>query len=130
MKLFNSIFNPFVSNGRFETNKKGHIQIATHFLNIYDFVSQGQSGTKCLDFYFEAKTLAHAESLRNDLIQLGYSIDRIMKKHEFCYFITGTTHQFTIDQHSFMQWIAQMNEVGFINDCLFDGWGIMGKLES
>jgi len=48
-------------------------------------------------------------------------------KSEFS--IIGITCPISLEDNDFKEWIEKMNELGFINDCRFDGWGMLTPME-
>ena len=78
-----------------------------------------------MEFFFYSKTIAKAESLSGDLEKLGYEVYGINESENNLYSIIGLTTPISLKEKEMDKWIQKMNELGFANDCKFDGWGTM-----
>ena len=82
-----------------------------------------------MEFFYYSRTRENADGLKKDLEKIGYKVYGIEKSTENQYSIIGVTLPINIEKDKFKDWIKYMNEIGFINDCDFDGWGTLSNLD-
>jgi len=116
---------PFVSVKDFEESIQGQNQTLFHFLKLVKRFDKSMDKERQIEFFFYSQTLEDAESLKKDLEKTGYEVYGIDKSENGKYSIVGLTTHMSLDKKSFEDWIQKMNEFGFINDCEFDGWGML-----
>ena len=116
---------PFVSVKDFEENIQGQKQTLFHFLKLLRRVDKSMDEERQIEFFFYSQTMEDAESLKKDLEKTGYEVYGIDKSENGKYSIIGLTSVLSLDEKCFENWIDKMNEFGFINDCEFDGWGML-----
>ena len=67
---------------------------------------------------------AKAAALAGDLEQLGYSAEYgPSAKDPRTFLVNGWTAKMPMDEPTVVAWALQMCELGFRDDCDFDGWG-------
>ena len=82
-----------------------------------------------MEFFFYSKTRVNANELKKDLEKIGYEVYGIERSTKNQYSIIGVTPPISLEGEKFKKWIKKMNEIGFINDCNFDGWGTISFLD-
>ena len=121
-KLSNSI-------KKFESNLKGQKATVDQYLELLSTFETEDAKLKEMEFFYYSKTKENANRLKKDLEKIGYKIYGIEKSTENEYSIIGVTPPIDLEKNKFKNWIKYMNEIGFINDCDFDGWGTLSKLD-
>ena len=131
-KLRMDIFNflkPFVSAKKFESNLKGQRDSANRYLDMLSICDKNMEETKRMEFFFYSKTRENADELKKYLEKNGYEIYGIERSTKNQYSIIGVTPPISLEEDKFKKWIEKMNEIGFINDCNFDGWGTLSHVD-
>lgn len=137
MKLFTVIFETkleapmqsktsihLVTIKDFERNLQDHKRASSQFLDTLNtFVDIECYETK-VEFFFHTWDKLDAVALKDDLVKMGYEVyvidnDSIRKK----WTVTGSTLPMSIKNKKLNSWIDAMSELGFVNNCLFDGFG-------
>ena len=130
MKFFNQLFKPFVSIQEYEANIKNQGKAVSHFLSVFNFASADEGKYfSSVDFFFTGNNPRSIESLSTELKKKDYELFGVTKQSDNHYILSGTTPRMEINETAFHHWVKQMNEIGFIHDCLFDGWGLLGKMD-
>ena len=124
MGLFDFL-NPYVSVKKFEESTQGQKQSAPMFLKLLKKYFENVEGTRQMEFFFYSKTIEKAESLKTDLEKLGYEVYGINESENDLFSIIGLTTPISLEEREVDYWIQRMNELGFANDCKFDGWGTL-----
>ena len=99
------------------------------FLELLTSFKKESDEVKEMEFFFYSKTKTHALGLKKDLEKLGYEIYGIDKSYDGRYSIIGITPPMSLEEMEFEKWVGKMNEIGFVNDCFFDGWGTLSQLD-
>lgn len=120
MSIFNFL-RPFVSEHYFEKQKLSLKSGVNRFLSLVSHYDHQLHELRQVEFFFYSKTIGNATDLKNDLVDLGYEVYGIVSSSNNEYSIVGVTDPISIRNKDFMQWTERMNEMGFINDCRFDG---------
>jgi len=127
MKILKKVQNKISEfNERCEIQKEG----ALHFLDIQSIMDVDLYQAREIDFFFYSKKKKNAFNLKSTLEQKGYSVEEIYHNKENEFSICGTARINSLDETEFLNWVEKMNEYAFIYNCLFDGWGMIGRLES
>jgi len=84
---------------------------------------------KGMEFFFYSRTRENAKELKKDLEKIGYEVYGIERSTKNQYSIIGVTLPISLVEDKFKKWIKKMNEIGFINDCDFDGWGTLSDID-
>ena len=121
--------NLFESFRKFESNLKGQKDLADRYLDLLSTFEKDVNDPKVMDFFYYSKTKNNANGLKKDLEKIRYEVYRIEKSTENQYSIIGVTPPINIEKDKFKNWIKYMNEISFINDCDFDGWGTLSTLD-
>ena len=116
---------PFVSVKDFEETTELQKHLLPNFLRLLNRVDKSMDEERQVEFFFYSQTMEDAEGLKKDLEKTGYEVYGIDKSENGKYSIIGVTSVMSLDKKCFENWIDKMNEFGFINDCEFDGWGML-----
>ena len=112
-----------------ESNLKDQKALADRYLDLLSTYEKEMKKPKEMEFFYYSKTRENAYGLKKDLEKIGYKVCGIEKSTENLYSIIGVTPPINIEKDEFKNWINCMNEIGFINDCDFDGWGTLSRLD-
>jgi hypothetical protein len=128
MSIFDFL-KPFVSERYFERHKAGQKSAASRFLQLLGHYDHHLHELRKVEFFFYGKRMGNAVGLKNDLIKQGYEVYGIEGSLKSQFSIIGVTSPISLQDGEFKKWIEKMNELGFINDCRFDGWGMLTPME-
>jgi len=120
---------PFISVKVFESNSRNQKDAANKYLNLLKRYDKNKEDLRSMEFFFYSETGVNATELKRDLEKMGYEIYGIEKSTKNQYSIIGVTPPISLEEDKFNEWIEKMNEIGFINDCNFDGWGTISSLD-
>lgn len=110
----------YESKDHFQYNSKMQQALVKHVLHFHP--DEDPKPTS-LEFFFCTDTPEIADGLCKDLKKLGYdAVVGISLKDRWS--IIGCTTEMNIDDSSLEGWAREMCEVGYKNDCRFDGWGM------
>lgn len=124
----NKFYNKLISSIRnFEKNVKGQKSTLKHYLAILELFDQEEH--KEMEFFFYADKIDDAENLSCNLKELNYQIYGIERSKNNQYSIIGRTNKMSINEKHFNSWIEKMNEIAYLNNCIFDGWGTLSELK-
>ena len=121
--------NPFISVKKFESNLKGQKDSADRYLDLLNIHDNKIEEPKGMEFFFYSKTKKNADELKKDLEKIVYEVYGIERSTKNQYSIIGMTPPISLVEEKFKDWIKKMNEIGFINDCNFDGWGTLSHID-
>lgn len=124
MSIFDFL-KPFISERFFERHKASQNAGARRFLELLGRYDRQLDEFRQVEFFFYAKSLGNATSLKDDLLKLGYEIYGIEGSLKNRFSLMGITCPMSLKDEDFSRWVEKMNELGFSNDCLFDGWGVL-----
>ena len=81
-----------------------------------------------LEYFYYTNTKEKAAALAQELADLGYtgSLDHSASDRKQ-FVVTGWTSPMRMDDHTVLDWIGRMCDVGHKHDCEFDGWGTNPK---
>ena len=120
---------PFISLKKFESNLKGQKDSACRYLDLVSIYDKKMEEPKGMEFFFYSRTRENAKELKKDLEKIGYEVYGIERSTKNQYSIIGVTPPISLEEERFKKWIKEMNEIGFINDCDFDGWGTLSDID-
>ncbi len=120
---------PYISVKKFESYLKGHKAITSHYLQLLNQYDKDIDVPKQVEFFFYSKTRENANGLKKDLEKIGYEVYGIENSLKYEYSIIGVTPPISLESEIFEKWVTEMNELGFINYCNFDGWGTITFLD-
>nr|NQU91076.1 ribonuclease E inhibitor RraB [Bacteroidota bacterium] len=121
--------NPFFSERDFEETARLHKHILPNFLKLVRRFDKRLDENRQIEFFFYSRTMENAENLKRTLEKEGYEIYGIDEAKDGQYSVIGLTTYMSLDEKNFQDWIQKMNEYGFINDCEFDGWGMLSHID-
>ena len=80
-----------------------------------------------IEYFFYTDEEEKANDLAIELKKLGYEIYEISPPYEKTgqWSITGCTHTVEFNEEELTKWSEQMVQLGYDNDCKFDGWGTL-----
>lgn len=128
MSLFDFL-NPFVPERYYEQRRTQQKSSVPRFFQIMSRYDSRLNEPRPVKFFFYGKTMGDAISLRQDLQKLGYEVYGIENSVKSRLSIAGVTPPMSLEETDFKKWVGKMNDLGFINDCCFDGWGILTILQ-
>jgi hypothetical protein len=76
-----------------------------------------------LEYFFYTNTIEKASALAKVMEKRGYSVVYEPSAHDKkIYVITGWTGKMSMNEATVIEWTRQMCQIGYDNDCEFDGW--------
>ncbi len=102
---------------------------ALRFLDLQSILEVNLHQPREVDFFFNSKKWKNASNLKSVLENKGYNVERIYQLKDSEYSICGTAPIESLGEEEFLLWVEQMNEFAFINNCMFDGWGMISRLD-
>jgi regulator of RNase E activity RraB len=77
-----------------------------------------------LEYFFYTNDSHKAEKLSNELSSIGYKSEfGTSADDKKLFIITGWSSPITMATQTVIEWTKKMCDLGFCNDCEFDGWG-------
>jgi len=113
---------PYISSEDYENLKDGHRAMVPNYLNLLRSYDDKTHEYRKIEFFFYAPSKEKAEGLKKDLEKMNYEVYGIHKSGNNMYSIIGLTLELSLEE-DLEKWSDKMNELGYINDCKFDGWG-------
>ena len=101
---------------------------ALHFLDIQNILDVDLNQPREVDFFFYSKKRKNASNLKIILEEKGYNVERIFQLKNSKYSICGTASIESLCEEAFLFWVESMNEIAFISNSKFDGWGMISRL--
>lgn len=115
-----------VTEQKFESGNEAQAAATAFVMEIMRKLGIETPEELVLDFFFYTNEKSKAESLEKQLKKFGYVVvvheDRKTER-ELKFSITGQTIPMLQEDAVVEKWATKMNELGFIHDCEFDGWG-------
>lgn len=113
-----------VNEEKYEDGNNAQKTGASIIMRIMKELNQEQPEELVLDFFFYTDERSKAESLAGQLQKYGYQVTIDEKgKTDLKFSIIGQTIPLSNDDDVVEKWATKMNELGYIHDCEFDGWG-------
>ena len=127
MKLFNFLKkgNHFINEEKHRKNISEQIKMNGKTLEqLYRYKLSSKSQLK-LEFFFFTKKQAKIGDLSAELKKLNYQVDKVFKAEidNKLLVLSGWTIKMQMELSTINNWTTQMCQLGYDNDCLFDGWG-------
>ncbi len=89
---------------------------------LYKLGVKGDTRLK-LEYFFYTNTIEKASALAKVMEKKGYSVEYKPSAHnKKIYVITGWTDKMFMNEATVTEWTRQMCQIGYDNDCEFDGW--------
>lgn len=132
MNLKNNIMNiddilsnkQVVNAEKFELGKEAQEVSSKVVLDIMRNLGDRQAEELILDFFFYTDERSKAEGLAEVLRKFGYTLGIYKEeKGELKFSVIGQTIPLPNEDDVVLNWCRKMNELGYIHDCAFDGWG-------
>ncbi|GAB5525230.1 MAG: hypothetical protein Roseis2KO_31020 [Roseivirga sp.] len=110
-------------------NSKRQTDGVSRILQILNAFGAEEGDEQGVEFFFDTDCEPKAKSLSAQLTQLGYEVCGI---HEINgkYSLSGCTPPIKMTDSGMMEWCDLMGDLGYENDCAFDGWGTLIHLDS
>lgn len=113
-----------VSEEKFENGQDAQEASVPMIMDIMRELGDQSSEQLALEFFFYTDKNAKAESLAEALSKCGYDVFiHDSGKTDLNLLITGKTIPLPSEDKVVEDWAKKMNELGYIHDCQFDGWG-------
>lgn len=115
---------PFVRRRNFIENQKMQMKLAP--ITLSHLRSFGVSDDKelRLEFFFYSKNQDKADALAKELRAREYQAETVESAGDNnMLLVTGWTTKMKTDDETIERWTEDMCELGYRNDCKFDGWG-------
>lgn len=113
-----------VNEEKFEQGMETHQASTQVVLDVMRRFGERNTDELALDFFFYTNERSKAESLTEVLRRFGYTVAiNEDDKRELRFSITGQTFPLPNEDDVVLNWCRKMNELGYIHDCAFDGWG-------
>jgi hypothetical protein len=103
---------------------------ALRFLDIQNVFEVDLDQPREIDFFFYSKKRKNASNLQSILENKGYNVERIYQLNDNEYSICGTAPIASLGEEEFLVWVEAMNEIAFVSNCKFDGWGMISRLDN
>jgi hypothetical protein len=76
-----------------------------------------------LEYFFYTNSIEKASSLAKKLEKKKYSAEYRLSAHDSkTYLVNGWTDKMPMDEATVVKWTKEMCQIGYENDCEFDGW--------
>lgn len=113
-----------VNEEKFENGKDVQETSVPIIMNIMRDLGDESPDELVLEFFFYTDQRPKAESLAEVLRKFGYDVlIHDTDKTGLSLLITGKTIPLPNENKVVEDWAKKMNELGYIHDCQFDGWG-------
>jgi len=114
----------FVSERGFEENLALQLEMTPMTVQQIHKLGVSPEQKLKLEFVFYTNTPEKAEALAARLQAFGYEVDfGVAEVDQKQMVVTGWTRPMLMSHPVVLAWTRKMCEVGFANDCGFDGWG-------
>lgn len=118
----------FVKKNEYKRNLTLQKKMSIKTIQQLENSLNGQVDRLNLEFFFYTNNQQKAEKLQEALLSIGY-FSKIQKvsNEESVHLITGWSSKILLSRNVILAWVTEMCEIGFRNDCDFDGWGASGE---
>lgn len=114
-----------VNEEQFENGKDIQEASVPIIMNIMRGLGDGSPEELVLEFYFYTDENEKAENMAEALSKFGYDVQiDDTGRPGLCFLISGQTIPMPNEDEVIESWAKKMNEIGYIHDCQFGGWGI------
>ena len=114
-----------ISPEEFESRSENHKLMVPRFLDLHNQLASAMTKPQPVEFFFYSESKENAESLADDLVKLDYEVYGVDRSPDERWSVIGLSAPLLLSNPEFEEWVSLMNELGFINDCEFDGWGTL-----
>lgn len=123
-----NIFNKrFITQQKYDQLKKQQVEQLPALLEALAKHGIKNSESHRLRFYFYTNSEKKSSDLISKLKNLGYETDPAGKNDRGEFSIKGISTLIKINKTTLEKWTLQMLEIGFKNDCEFDGFEVAAK---
>jgi len=77
-----------------------------------------------VEYFFYSNTLEKVQNLGKELRKMDYEVKTGESSGGNLYIAKGLTTEMLMDDLVIRTWTSKMIEIGYKNDCEFDGWGV------
>lgn len=113
-----------VNEEKFENGNNAQEGAAPFIMDIIRNLGGDSIEELVLEFFFFTNEKSKAEDLAEALKKFGYEVHMDdTGRADLKYSITGQTIPLPNEDDVVVNWSKKMNELGYIHDCQFDGWG-------
>lgn len=104
-----------------------HPKINKRVFEILPRFKSNNTPEKGIEFFFYTDEEEKANNLAIELKNLGYEVYAIRAPSETIeqWSVTGCNKTFSLNEEELNKWSEQMIQLGYDNDCKFDGWGTL-----
>lgn len=121
LKLF-GFKNRFVKENQISNQKKEQKDFNEQTLYQLSLSGVNDSSNLKLEYHFYTNKLEKANELKKGLDNLKFDTSKPIKSDSH-WTISGWTQPMNMDIETVTNWCFKMIDLGFKNDCSFDGWG-------
>ena len=114
----------FVSAKAFQKNLEKQVRMSPQTLKKLQEYGVTEQDWLKLEYFFYTDAADKAVALTEILRKKGYTAEhRPSAAEDKTFVITGWTTSMMMEESVLVEWTQQMCQLGFDNDCEFDGWG-------
>jgi len=118
----------YVSIEDFENRTRDQRYFAKDYIKMLQDLDTDLELPRIVEFFFYTNSKAKAKGLKKDLKEMGFDVYGMSKSSKKTFSVVGSSTPILMHEECFQGWVQTMNEIGFANDCLFDGWGMISEL--
>jgi hypothetical protein len=121
MRLLRKILN---AAKEYEQHLQDQKFVSKQFLSIRNMLTSNINKPVPVEFFFYSDNEEDAKLISADLQKAGYEVYGIdPSKDKFS--IIGATTPINVNGKEFVAWIDKMNQLAFLYNCMFDGYGML-----
>lgn len=114
----------YVSRESFERNLESQLKMTLQTLDQLRQHAVTRETQLELEFFFYTDSTTKAAELTTALSKIQYRVEhRPSAPDKKLQVVIGWTVRMTMDDDTVLKWTKRMCEIGFEQDCEFDGWG-------
>lgn len=122
MRLLKKIIN---AAKEYEQHLQDQRFVSKRFLNIRNMLTSNITKPVPVEFFFYSDNEEDAKLISADLEKEGYEVYGINPSANDKFSIIGATTPINVNGKEFILWIDQMNELAFLYNSMFDGYGML-----
>lgn len=124
LDIFSGKPKQFVTHHSFENNLEKQLNMTPQTLAQLRQYNVTPERELKLEFFFYTNTAGKAAALASELSQMQYQVKYgASASDKKIQVVTGWTNGMPMSDTIVLEWTKRMCEVGFNQDCDFDGWG-------
>ena len=114
----------YVSEASFKKNLANQVNMSSQTIEQLRKYDVSDKDKLKLEFFFYTNSKEKSISIAEKLAEKGYSVEYGKSAGDNdSFIITGWTNKIIISEKIVKNWVKEMCEIGYRNDCEFDGWG-------